>query len=41
MRAGLLDTQADAVVRAYREQGLSLASRRGGEWPVLVLTSPA
>jgi ribosomal protein L11 methyltransferase len=41
MLAGLLDTQADAVVRAYREQGLSVASRGGGDWPVLVLTSPA
>jgi len=36
--AGLLDTQADAVVRAYDERGLSLAHRGPGEWPVLVLT---
>jgi ribosomal protein L11 methyltransferase len=38
--AGLLDTQADAVVRAYEERGLSLARRRSGEWPVLVLQQP-
>jgi ribosomal protein L11 methyltransferase len=41
--AGLLDTQAEAVTRAYREQGLSL--REGlspsGEWPVLVLNPDA
>jgi ribosomal protein L11 methyltransferase len=36
--AGLLDTQADAVVRAYQERGISLAHRGAGEWPVLVLT---
>ena len=34
--AGLLDTQADAVVAAYDEQGLSLRDRGVGEWPVLV-----
>jgi ribosomal protein L11 methyltransferase len=34
--AGLLDTQADAVIRAHEEQGLSLADRGRGEWPVLV-----
>ena len=39
--AGLLDTQADAVAGAYEEQGLTLATRTSGEWPVLVLTSPA
>jgi ribosomal protein L11 methyltransferase len=38
--AGLLDTQAEAVARAYVDQGLSLASSAGGEWPVLLLTSP-
>ncbi len=38
--AGLLDTQADAVVGAYGELGLSLAHRRAGEWPVLVLAAP-
>ena len=37
--AGLLDTQADAVVRAYEDRGLSLAHRGAGEWPVLVLTN--
>ena len=36
--AGLLDTQADAVARAYQDHGLSLKSRGQGEWPVLVLT---
>jgi ribosomal protein L11 methyltransferase len=34
--AGLLDTQADAVARAYQEQGLTLGDRGFGEWPVLV-----
>jgi ribosomal protein L11 methyltransferase len=38
--AGLLDTQADAVARAYEQQGLALTDRGKGEWPVLVLTSP-
>ena len=37
--AGLLDTQADAVARAYEELGLSLKERGAGEWPVLVLTA--
>ena len=37
--AGLLDTQADAVVSAYAALGLSLRERSTGEWPVLVLTS--
>jgi ribosomal protein L11 methyltransferase len=37
--AGLLDTQADAVIGAYGEQGLRLADRGAGEWPVLVLRS--
>ena len=35
--AGLLDTQADAVIGAYELQGLSLVRRRAGEWPVLTL----
>ena len=35
--AGILDTQASSVVRAYEEQGFALASRGEGEWPVLVL----
>lgn len=34
--AGLLDTQADVVARAYEGQGLTLAIRGEGEWPVLV-----
>jgi ribosomal protein L11 methyltransferase len=38
MLAGLLDTQADGVIHAYEEQGLSLAGRGSGEWPVLVLS---
>jgi ribosomal protein L11 methyltransferase len=37
--AGLLDTQADAVVRAYGEHGLGLTARCSGEWPVLVVTA--
>jgi len=35
--AGLLDTQAKAVARAYRRQGMRLVSRGTGEWPVLVM----
>jgi len=34
--AGLLDTQADAVIQAYALQGLKLSDRNFGEWPVLV-----
>jgi len=34
--AGLLDSQAEAVVRAYEAQGLALRGRGFGEWPVLV-----
>lgn len=33
--AGLLDTQAAAVARAYRREGMRLAQSSGGEWPVL------
>ena len=36
--AGLLEGQADGVVRAYEEQGLALNHRGSGEWPVLTLT---
>ena len=36
--AGLLDTQAKAVVAAYAGQGCTLADGGSGEWPVLVLT---
>ena len=35
--AGLLDTQADAVVEAYEAEGCSLVERGTGEWTVLVL----
>ncbi|MEO7504252.1 MAG: 50S ribosomal protein L11 methyltransferase [Sphingomicrobium sp.] len=35
--AGLLDTQADAVIGAYEAQGMSVTERGGGEWCVLVL----
>jgi ribosomal protein L11 methyltransferase len=41
MLAGLLDTQADAVIAAYEKLGFSLANRGSGEWPVLVLTRSA
>lgn len=40
MLAGLLDTQADAVIAAYEQLGLDLSSRGSGEWPVLVLKRP-
>ena len=36
MLAGLLDTQSDAVIGAYQEQGLALSHRRFGEWPVII-----
>jgi len=35
--AGLLDTQADAVIAAYSKLGLTLADRGSGEWPVVVV----
>ena len=38
--AGLLDTQADAVARAYEAQGMALHKSGTGEWPVLVLKGP-
>jgi ribosomal protein L11 methyltransferase len=37
--AGLLDTQANAVIGAYEKLGLSLADRGPGEWPVLTLAA--
>jgi ribosomal protein L11 methyltransferase len=37
--AGILDTQADVVIRAYEDRGLALRGRGLGEWPVLVLGS--
>ena len=39
--AGLLDTQAEAVGRAYEALGLKLNDRGAGEWPVLVLKGPS
>ena len=35
--AGLLDTQADAVVEAYEAEGCSVIERGPGEWTVMVL----
>jgi ribosomal protein L11 methyltransferase len=35
--AGLLDTQADAVIAAYEAQGMTVVERSEGEWCVLVL----
>ncbi len=35
--AGLLDTQVQAVTRAYRKRGLTRVSASAGKWPVLVL----
>jgi ribosomal protein L11 methyltransferase len=37
--AGLLDTQAETVSRAYVAQGMRRVSQGAGEWPVLVLTA--
>jgi ribosomal protein L11 methyltransferase len=39
--AGLLDSQADAVARAYEDCGLTVRDRGFGEWPVLVCERPA
>lgn len=39
--AGLLDTQAKGVARAYEQQGLALRDLGFGEWPVLVCERPA
>ena len=36
--AGLLDTQAEAVIAAYEGLGLTLRERGPGKWPVLVFT---
>ena len=38
--AGLLDTQADAVIAAYEAQGMTVSERGDGEWCVLVLVAP-
>ena len=35
--AGLLDTQADAVIAAYQSDGMTVVERGNGEWCVLVL----
>jgi ribosomal protein L11 methyltransferase len=35
--AGLLDSQADAVIAAYQRQGMTIIERGAGEWCVLVL----
>ena len=39
--AGLLDTQADAVIAAYEAEGMNLIERGAGEWCVLVLEARA
>ena len=37
--AGLLDTQAKAIIETYGALGLALKDAGSGEWPVVVLTS--
>ena len=37
--AGLLDTQADAVIEAYEMLGMKLRSRSSGDWCILVFAS--
>ena len=39
--AGLLDSQAEAVIAAYEAQGFEVADRGAGEWPVLCLWKTA
>jgi ribosomal protein L11 methyltransferase len=39
--AGLLDTQADAVITAYQAAGMKVAEQSGGEWCVLELEGRA
>ena len=39
--AGLLDTQADAVIAAYEARGMRITERGQGDWCVLVLESAA
>jgi len=39
--AGLLDTQADAVIAAFEAEGMKLVERGAGEWRVLVLEARA
>jgi ribosomal protein L11 methyltransferase len=38
--AGLLNTQAEAVAKAYEAQRLVASKTHSGEWPVLVLNGP-
>ena len=38
--AGLLDTQADAVIEAYEAEEMTVVERGEGEWCVLVLMAP-
>jgi ribosomal protein L11 methyltransferase len=38
--AGLLDTQADAVISAYQTLGLTCRAQSERQWPVLVLAPP-
>ena len=38
--AGLLDSQAAAVAKAYQALGLNLIDRGTGEWPVVELQAP-
>ncbi len=35
--AGLLDTQAEAVIAAYEAEGMTVAERGTGEWSILIL----
>ncbi len=37
--SGLLETQAEAVAAAYRDEGVALTGRGSGEWSVLTLES--
>jgi ribosomal protein L11 methyltransferase len=39
--AGLLDSQADGVIAAYKKLGFNLSDRSSGEWTVLVMHSRA
>jgi ribosomal protein L11 methyltransferase len=39
--AGLLDTQADAVIGSYEAEGMTVVERGSGEWCVLVLKAAA
>ena len=39
--AGLLDTQADAVIESYKAEGMTLVARDAGEWCVLVMEAAA